>query len=99
MVNTMDPREEPRLNAMRKSVGKKKYVKQLALMGELSRIRTHLSFANITIFANIWYLILLIQSIKIILRIFLLYNQRVLADFWGWKDGPICASRKRSCVC
>ena len=32
-------------------------------------------------FANIWYLILLIQSIIIILRIFMFYNQRVSADF------------------
>ena len=48
------------------------------------------------IFANIWYLILLIQSIIIILRIFMFYKQRVLAYFWGRKDSAICASRKRS---
>ena len=33
------------------------------------------------IFANIWYLNLLIQSIIIILRILMFYIQRVLADF------------------
>ena len=33
------------------------------------------------IFANIWDLILLIQSMKIILRILMFYKQRVLAYF------------------
>jgi len=57
--------------------------------------RTHLNFAIITVFfANIWYLILLIQSIIIILRIFMFYKQRILAYFWGRKDSAICASRK-----
>ena len=41
------------------------------------------------IFANIWYLILLIQSIIIILRILMFYIQRVLADFWGRKDSAV----------
>ena len=41
------------------------------------------------IFANIWYLILLIQSIIIILRILMFYIQRVLADFWGRKDSVV----------
>ena len=41
------------------------------------------------IFANIWYLILLIQSSNIILRIFMFYKQRVLADFWGRKDSAV----------
>ena len=48
--------------------------------------------------ANIWYLIKLIHSIIIILRVFMLraHKQRVLANFWGRKDSAICASRKRS---
>ena len=50
----------------------------------------------INIFANIWYLIKLIHSIIIILRVFMFYKQRVLANFWGRKDSAICASRKRS---
>ena len=50
----------------------------------------------ITIFANIWYLFKLIHSIIIILRVFMFYKQRVLANFWGRKDSAICASRKRS---
>ena len=50
----------------------------------------------ISIFANIWYLIKLIHSIIIILRVFMFYKQRVLANFWGRKDSAICASRKRS---
>ena len=41
------------------------------------------------IFANILYLILLIQSIIIILRILMFYIQRVLADFWGRKDSVV----------
>ena len=41
------------------------------------------------IFANIWYLILLIQSIIIILRILMFYVQRFLADFWGRKDSVV----------
>ena len=52
-----------------------------------------------SIFANIWYLILLIHSIIIILRIFMFYKQRVLAYFWGRKYTAICASRKRSGAC
>ena len=40
-------------------------------------------------FANIWYLILLIQSIIIILRILMFYIQRILADFWGRKDSVV----------
>ena len=60
-------------------------------------IRTHLNVAIITLFfANIWYLIKLIHSIIIILRVFMFYKQRVLANFWGRKDSAICASRKRS---
>ena len=51
------------------------------------------------IFANIWYLILLIQLIIIVLRIFIFYKQRVLAYFWGRKDSAICASRNRSGAC
>ena len=59
--------------------------------------RTHLNVAIITpFFANIWYLIKLIHSIIIILRVFMFYKQRVLANFWGRKDSAICASRKRS---
>ena len=59
--------------------------------------RTHLNVAIITLFfANIWYLIKLIHSIIIILRVFMFYKQRVLANFWGRKDSAICASRKRS---
>ena len=50
----------------------------------------------ISIFANIWYLIKLIHSIIIILRVFMFYKQHVLANFWGRKDSAICASRKRS---
>ena len=62
----------------------------------LCTIRTHLNVAIITLFfANIWYLIKLIHSIIIILRV-LFYKQRVLANFWGRKDSAICASRKRS---
>ena len=57
----------------------------------------------ISIFANIWYLIKLINSIIIILRVFMFYKQRVLANFWanfwGRKDSAICASRKRSGAC
>ena len=37
----------------------------------------------ISIFANIWYLIKLIHSITIILRVFMFYKQRVLANVWG----------------
>ena len=63
----------------------------------LCTIRTHLNVAIITLFfANIWYLIKLIHSIIIILRVFMFYKQRVLANFWGRKDSAICASRKRS---
>ena len=40
--------------------------------GHLCRIRTHLNV--IIIFANIWYLILLIHSFNIILRIFVFIN-------------------------
>ena len=53
----------------------------------------------ISIFANIWYLIKLIHSIIIILRIFMFYKQRVLAYFWGRKDSAISASRKCSGEC
>ena len=53
----------------------------------------------ISIFANIWYLIKLIHSIIIILRVSMFYKQRVLANFWGRKDDAICASRKRSGAC
>ena len=59
--------------------------------------RTHLNVAIISLFfANIWYLIKLIHSIIIILRVFMFYKQRVLANVWGRKDSAICASRKRS---
>ena len=59
--------------------------------------RTHLNIAIISLFlANIWYLITLIHSIIIILRVFMFYKQRVLANFWGRKDSAICASRKRN---
>ena len=59
--------------------------------------RTHLNVAIISLFfANIWYLIKLIHSITIILRVFMFYKQRVLANCWGRKDSAICASRKRS---
>ena len=51
------------------------------------------------IFANIWYVILLIQSFNIILRIFMFSKQRILADFWGRKNCVFCASRKRSGAC
>ena len=62
--------------------------------------RTHLNVAIISLFlANIWYLITLIHSIIIILRVFMFYKQRVLANFWGRKDSAICASRKRSGAC
>ena len=50
----------------------------------------------ISIFANIWYMIKLIHSITIILRVFMFYKQRVLANCWGRKDSAICARRKRS---
>ena len=50
----------------------------------------------ISVFANIWYLIKLIHSITIILRVFMFYKQRVLANCWGRKDSAICDSRKRS---
>ena len=53
----------------------------------------------ICIFANIWYFIILIHSIIIILRVFMFYKQRVLANFWGQKDSAICASRKRRGAC
>ena len=53
----------------------------------------------ISIFANIWYLIKLIHSIIIVLRVFMFYKQRVLANFWGRKYSTICASRKRSGAC
>ena len=53
----------------------------------------------ISIFANIWYMIKLIHSITIILRVFMFYKQRVLANCWGRKDSAICASRKRSGAC
>ena len=62
--------------------------------------RTHLNVAIISLFlANIWYLIKLIHSIIIILRVFMFYNQRVLANVWGRKDSATCASRKRSGAC
>ena len=53
----------------------------------------------ISMFANIWYLIKLIHSIIIILRVFMFYKQRVLANFWGPKDSANCASRKRRGAC
>ena len=53
----------------------------------------------ISMFANIWYLIKLIHSIIIILRVFMFYKQRVLANFWGRKDSANCASRKRRGAC
>ena len=53
----------------------------------------------ISIFANIWYLIKLIHSIIIILRVFMFYKQRVLANCWGRKDSANCASRKRRGAC
>ena len=53
----------------------------------------------ISIFANIWYLIKLIHSIIIILRVFMFYKQCFLANFWGRKDSTIYASRKRSGAC
>ena len=53
----------------------------------------------ISIFANILYMIKLIHSITIILRVFMFYKQRVLANCWGRKDSAICASRKRSGAC
>ena len=66
----------------------------------LCTIRTHLNVAIISLFlANIWYLIKLIHSIIIILRVFMFYKQRVLANVWGRKDSTICASRKRSGAC
>ena len=40
--------------------------------------------------ANIWYLILLIQSFNTILHIFMFYKQCDLADFWGRKDSTVC---------
>ena len=44
--------------------------------------RTHHNVAIISLFlANIWYLIKLIHSIIIILRVFMFYKQRVLAKF------------------
>ena len=62
--------------------------------------RTHLNVAIISVFfTNIWYLIKLNHSIIIILRVFMFYKQRVLANFWGRKDSAICASRKRSGAC
>ena len=62
--------------------------------------RTHLNVAIISLFlANIWYLIKLIHSIIIILRVFVFYKQRVLANVWGRKDSATCASRKRSGAC
>ena len=62
--------------------------------------RTHLNVAIISLFlANIWYLIKLIHSIIIILRVFMFYKQRVLANFWGRKESAICASRKRRGAC
>ena len=62
------------------------------------------------IFANIWYLILSILSIIMILRIFMFYIQRVLADFWGRKDSAvginklfiahfICWNNMHRCAC
>ena len=53
----------------------------------------------ISIFTNIWYLIKLIHSIIIILRVFMVYKQRVLANFWGRQDSANCASRKRRGAC
>ena len=53
----------------------------------------------ISMFANIWYLIKLIHSIIIILRVYMFYKQRVLANFWGRKDSANCASRKRRGAC
>ena len=53
----------------------------------------------ISIFANIWYMIKLTHSITIILRVFMFYKQRVLANWRGRKDSATCASRKRSGAC
>ena len=62
--------------------------------------RTNLNVAIISLFlANIWYLIKLIYSIIIILRVFMFYKQRVLANVWGRKDSATCASRKRCGAC
>ena len=62
--------------------------------------RTHLNVAIISLYlANIWYLIKLFHSIIIILRVFMFYKQRVLANVWGRKDSTICASRKPSGAC
>ena len=41
------------------------------------------------IFANIWYLILLIQSFNIIFAHIYVFKQCVLADFWGRKDSAV----------
>ena len=54
----------------------------------LCRIWTHLNFAIVTVSQH-WYLILLIQSFNIILRIFMFYKHRVVADFWGRKDSAV----------
>ena len=49
-----------------------------------------LEFCHYTcIFANILYLILLIQSITIILRIFMFYKQCILAELLGRKDSAV----------
>ena len=72
----------------------------LASCAHLCTSRTHLNVAIISLFlANIWYLIKLIHSIIIILRVFMFFKQRVLANFWGRKDSATCASRKRCGSC
>ena len=53
----------------------------------------------ICILANIWYLIKLIHSIIIILRVFMFYKQRVLAKLlWSKRQRDLCQSQAQRCM-
>ena len=52
----------------------------------------------ISIFANIWYLIKLIHSIIIILRVFMFYKQRVLALLRSKRQRELCQSEAQRCM-
>ena len=83
-----------------KSTYTRQFVSVFHYCRHLCTSRTHLNVAIISVFLptfDTW--IKLIHSIVIILRVFMFYKQRVLANCWGRKDSAICASRKRSGVC
>ena len=47
-------------------------------------------FCHYNYLCNIWYLIFLIQSFNLTSSCrYLFYKQRILADFWSWKDSVI----------